>query len=86
MKKRSTHAENVNTRHIIRVVSFITSNRYMKERSTHAGNRIIRQLLRVVPNETSKKYMKGRSIHAGNANAKSHLTPAKSTSRENISM
>jgi hypothetical protein len=57
MKERSTHAGNVTTRHLQRVILLDTNKRYMKERSTHAGNVTTRQLQLVVSLDTNKQYM-----------------------------
>jgi hypothetical protein len=47
MEERSTHAGNVITKQLQRVVSVNNSEQYMKERSAHAGNVTTRQLKRV---------------------------------------
>jgi hypothetical protein len=48
MKERSTHAGNVTTRQLQRVILLNTSKGYMKERSTHAGNVTTRQLQKAI--------------------------------------
>ena len=70
--ERSSHAGNVTTKQLQRVVSINTNKQYMKERSTHAENVNTKQLERVVLRNTSKQYMRERSLHAGN------LTPRQS--------
>ena len=66
MKERSTHARNVTTRLLQRVIFLCTNKGYMKERSTHAGNVTTRLLQKVVSLNTSKLYMKEKRTHAEN--------------------
>ena len=61
MKERSTHAGNVTTRLLQKVVSLNTSKLYMKEKSTHAGNVTTRLLQRVIFLNTNKFCIKGRN-------------------------
>jgi hypothetical protein len=48
MRERNTHAGNVTTRQLQRVISLNTIKPYMKERSTHAGNVTTRQLQKAI--------------------------------------
>jgi hypothetical protein len=66
MKERCTHAGNVTTKQLHRVVSLNASEQFTKERSTHASNVTTRLPERVISLNTSERYMKERNTHAEN--------------------
>ena len=65
MKERGSHAGNVTTRHLQRVISLNSSELYMKERSIHAVNVNTRQMIRVISLDTSELYIKESATMQG---------------------
>ena len=63
MKERGSHAGNVTTRQLQRVISLNSSELYMKKRSIHAVN--TRQMIRVISLDTSELYIKERVTMQG---------------------